>query len=350
MNREGTRLLDDGVIVFDGHDADLTVEGPKFYKLNGWYYILAPAGGVATGWQLALRSKNIYGPYDKKVVLSQGKSKINGPHQGGLVDTPAGEWWFLHFQDKGAYGRVLYLEPVTWTDGFPVIGLDADCDGTGEPVVRFRKPHVGKSYPIKTPQDTDEFDGNRLGPQWQWHANPEPGWAFPFPQKGVLRMYAVKLPDVYRNLWDLPNLLLQKFPAEEFTATAKVRIDSRSEGERFGLLIMGIDYVYLGVTNANGDLYISQATAKDADKGSAETQSTPIMLPAREIYLRATIKSGAICSFRYSLDGKNFTAFGNVFNAREGRWIGAKIGFFFTRSGKFNDAGSADIDWIRFEK
>ncbi len=96
-----------------------TVEGPKFYKLNGYYYILAPAGGVATGWQLALRSKQIYGPYEKKIVLAQGNSATGGPHQGALVDTPAGEWWFLHFQDKGAYGRVIHLQPASLEKRIP---------------------------------------------------------------------------------------------------------------------------------------------------------------------------------------------------------------------------------------
>jgi len=350
MSTDATRLLDDGAIVFDGHEADPTVEGPKFYKLNGYYYIFAPAGGVATGWQLVLRSKNIYGPYEKKIVLAQGKTIIKGPHQGALVDTPTGEWWFIHFQDKGAYGRVVHLQPVVWRNGFPVIGIDPDGDGTGEPVARFKKPNVGRSYPIETPADSDEFNGSTLGLQWQWHANPAPTWAFTFPQKGVLRLYSVERPADLKNLWDAPNLLLQKFPAGEFTTTAKIRIDSRMDGERFGFVIMGLDYSYIGVTSREGKLYISQSTAKDADKGTAETETQPMLLNDRDIYLRVSVKSGAICSFSFSTDGKNYTDVGQPFKAREGRWIGAKLGFFFLRDSKFNDAGSADIDWIRFEK
>lgn len=350
MSPDGTRLLDDGVIVFDGHESDSTVEGPKFYKLNGYYYILAPAGGVPTGWQLALRSKSIYGPYEKKIVLAQGKTTINGPHQGALVDTPTGEWWFLHFQDKGPYGRVVHLQPAVWKNGFPVIGSDPDGDGTGEPVLRFKKPNVGKSYPIETPQDSDEFNSSTIGPQWQWHANPRAEWAFPFPQKGILRMNSVQLPDGYKNLLDLPNLLLQKFPAEEFTLTTKVAITPRFEGERFGLAVMGFDYSYLGVVFRQGKLYVSQATAKDADKGGAETESSPQLLSSNEFYLRVRVESGAICVFSYSLDNKTFTAVGTPFKAREGRWIGAKVGLFYARPGKFNDAGTADIDWFRFEK
>lgn len=350
MSPDGTGILDDGVMVFDGHAAHPTVEGPKFYKLNGYYYIFAPAGGVPTGWQLVLRSKNVYGPYEEKIVLAQGKTPVNGPHQGALVDTPTGEWWFIHFQDRGPYGRIVHLQPTVWKNGFPVIGSDPDNDGTGEPVARYKKPNVGRSYSIETPQDTDEFGGSSLGPQWQWHANPEPTWAFPFPQYGFLRMYSAQLPNGSKNLWDLPNLLLQKFPAEEFKATAKVRFDPRVDGERFGLAVMGIDYSYLGVTDNGGKLYLAQAIAKDADKGTAETESRPTPLLTKELYLRVRVDKDAVCTFSYSIDGIKYDPVGTPFKAREGRWIGAKVGFFFNRPAKFNDAGSADIDWFRFEK
>ena len=143
MNDEGTKLLDDGVLVFDGHEQDLTVEGPKLYKRNGYYYISAPAGGVESGWQLALRSKNIYGPYERRVVLAQGKTNINGPHQGAWVETQSGESWFIHFHDKGAYGRVVHLQPMKWASDWPVMGAG------GEPVLTHRKPNVGKTYPIR---------------------------------------------------------------------------------------------------------------------------------------------------------------------------------------------------------
>ncbi len=349
MSADGTRLLDDGVLVFDGHDAHPTVEGPKFYKRNGFYYIFAPAGGVSTGWQLVLRSKNIYGPYDEKIVLAQGKTAINGPHQGAWVTTQTGEDWFLHFQDKGAYGRIVHLQPMMWKNDFPVIGADADGDGTGEPVMSFKKPNVGKTYSIITPPDSDEFNLPFPGLQWQWHANPQDKWAFPFPAKGVLQMSSVQTAETSKNLWDAPNLLLQKFPAEKFTATAKVTLNPRFEAEKFGLLVMGLDYSYIGVTNKGGKLYVAQGGAKDADKGTAETENVPFLLNEKTFYLRVKVSEGALCQFSFSPDGKSFTNAGTPFKAREGRWIGAKIGFFFNRPAKFNDAGTADIDWFRFE-
>lgn len=350
MSPDGTRLLDDGVMVFDGHEKHPTVEGPKFHKIGEYYYISAPAGGVPTGWQLVMRSKNIYGPYEEKIVLAQGNTPINGPHQGALVDTPSGEWWFIHFQDRGAYGRIVHLQPAVWKNGFPVIGSDPDGDGTGEPVLRHRKPNTGRKVPIQTPQDSDEFIDAPIGRQWQWHGNSVASWALPFPQRGVLRMNSVQNPDGYKNLWDLPNLLLQKFPAEEFTATAKVKLEPRFEGERFELVVMGLDYSMIAATFSDGKLFISQVSAKDADKGTAETENGRIGLEAKDFYLRVTVTKEAMCRFSFSKDGVSFTPVGEPFKAREGRWIGAKIGFVFTRPGKFNDAGTADIDWFRFSR
>lgn len=349
MSADGTKILDDGVLIFDGHENHPTVEGPKFYKRNGFYYIFAPAGGVSTGWQLVLRSKNIYGPYEEKIVLAQGKTRINGPHQGAWVSTQTGEDWFLHFQDKGAYGRILHLQPLTWKNDFPVIGIDADGDGTGEPVLKYKKPNVGKTFPVETPADSDEFNAEKLGLQWQWHANPNAAWAFPFPAKGVLRMNSVRTFDGYKNLWNAPNLLLQKFPAEEFTVTAKISLNARFEGEKFGLLIMGLDYSYIGVTNKNGRLFVAQATAKDADQGTSETENVRLALDVNTFYLRVKVAKDALCSFSFSTDNKTFADVGVPFKAREGKWIGAKVGMFFNRPAKFNDAGTADIDWFRVE-
>ena len=349
MSHDGTKLLGDPVMVFDGHEKHPTVEGPKFYKRNGYYYIFAPAGGVSTGWQLILRSKNIFGPYEEKISLAQGKTSINGPHQGAWVTTQTGEDWFLHFQDKGAYGRVVHLQPMKWINDFPVMGVDADGDGTGEPVLKYKKPNVGKTYPVATPPESDEFNSPQLGLQWQWHANPQPTWAFLYPQRGVLQMYSVQQHENFKNLWDAPNLLLQKFPADKFTATAKITLTSRFEGEKFGLVVMGLDYAHLSVTNRQGKLFVSQAVAKDADKGTKEAETAPIELKEKTFYLRVKVENDAMCRFSYSADGKLFTPVGNVFKAREGKWIGAKMGLFFIRNGKFNDAGSAAIDWFRVE-
>lgn len=349
MSADGTKLLDDGVMVFDGHDKNPTLEGPKFYKRNGYYYILAPAGGVETGWQLALRSKNVYGPYEARVVLAQGRTNVNGPHQGAWVETQTSESWFIHFQDKGAYGRVVHLEPMKWVNDWPVIGADPDNDGTGEPVLTYRKPNVGKSYPLTTPPDSDEFDANGLGLQWQWHANPQPGWAFPSGALGSLRVFNVPLPDGFKNFWDVPNLLLQKFPAPEFTVTTKVTFTPRTDDEQTGLIVMGLDYSYLSVKKRTDGLYISQTVCKDADKGMAEKEGAGVEVKGNTFYLRVKVSAGGVCNFSFSADGVKFTSVGEPFTARQGRWIGAKVGLFAVRTGKTRETGYADFDWFRIE-
>jgi beta-xylosidase len=349
MTPDGTRLLDEGTIVFDGHDKHPTVEGPKFYKRGGYYYIFAPAGGVETGWQLALRSRNVYGPYEEKIVLAQGKSPVNGPHQGAWVETQTGEHWFLHFQDKGPYGRVVHLQPMRWANDWPVMGTDADGDGTGEPVLRFKKPNVGRAWPVVTPPDSDEFDEPWLGLQWQWQANPQPNWAFPTGGLGYLRVINVPLPEGHKNLWDVPSLLLQKFPAPEFTATTKLTFTPRTDDERTGLLVMGLDYAHLSVKKRPEGLFVSQVVCKDADKQGAEREGAGVALKGGTVYLRVKVSGGAVCNFSFSEDGKTFKPVGEPFNARQGRWVGAKIGVFASRVGRGRENGYADFDWFRFE-
>lgn len=362
MNKEGTAVISDPVLVFDGNDGvNHTIEGAKFYKRNGFYYLFAPAGGVVSGWQLVMRSKNVYGPYEARIVMAQGKTDINGPHQGGWVDTPAGESWFLHFQDKGAYGRVLHLNPMKWVNDWPVIGVDKDGDGCGDPVSRYRKPKTGKTYPIETPVESDEFDTRKLGLQWEWHANYQDVFGFTT-NMGYARIYGHELSPHFKNFWEVPNLLMQKFPAEEFTATAKLKVSAKDDGQLSGLIIMGWDYSWIGVEKQGEKFLLKQAVCKDAEQGNLEQVSTLAVLEPsrkfeaglfpnyeREIYIRVHVDKGAYCRFSYSLDGKKFTEAGTLFKARQGKWIGAKVGMFsVTPHGK--ERGWLDVDWFRVEK
>lgn len=211
-----------------------------------------------------------------------------------------------------------------------------------------QNPTVSKTRTTTT-AGSDEFNAEKLGAQWQWHGKLQDGWAFMFPARGVLRMNSVQTPAKFKNLRDLPNLLLQKFPADEFTATAKITLNPRFEGEKFGLLVMGIDYSYVGVSYKNGKLYIAPAAAKDADKGLAETENVSYQLNEKTFYLRVKVEKGGMCQFSFSTDGAKFTNLSVPSKAREDRAAGTKIGLFFTRPGKFNDAGTADVDWFRVE-
>ena len=258
LNAEGTEVISDPVMVFDGNDGkNHTVEGPKLYKRNGYYYIFAPAGGVATGWQLVLRSKNIYGPYESKIVMAQGKTTINGPHQGGWVDTNTGESWFVHFQDQGAYGRVIHLNPMKWVNEWPVIGVDKDKDGCGEPVTTYKKPNVRKMYPVTTPPESDEFDTRHLGLQWQWNANYKKEWYDL--ENGQLILHA-QAADPKTQLCDIRNLLLQKWPAPEFSITTCLHLEQMKDGDVAGLVSLGGCYTALAVQKINGKMSLQQRT------------------------------------------------------------------------------------------
>ena len=352
MNKEGMQVIDDGKIVYDGHEQDPTIEGPKLYKRNGFYYIFAPAGGVSTGWQLVLRSKNIYGPYERRVVMQQGSTPVNGPHQGAWVTTQTNEDWFLHFQDKDAYGRVVHLEPMKWKGNWPIIGIDKNNNGVGEPVLLYKKPNVGKTYPITTPTESDEFNEDRLGLQWQWMANPQPTWYFTDPAKGVLRLFSAKTPDSANNLWDVPNVLLQKFPAEEFTATTKMSFhpNEKLENEKAGLAIMGLSYACINLVSEKDGIYLVYSVCKDAYKRNKPNETVISKVNDGTIYLRVKVLQGAVCTFSYSFDGKSFKEVRSEFKAEPGRWIGAKIGIFCTILDQTNDSGYANFDWFRIEK
>lgn len=367
LNAEATRAITPSRIVFDGHEAHQTCEGPKFYKRNGYYYIFHPAGGVPTGWQVVLRSKHVYGPYEWKTVLAQGNTPVNGPHQGAWVDTPTGEDWFLHFQDVGAYGRLVHLQPMKWIDDWPVIGIDKDGDGCGEPVLTYRKPDVGKTYPVCTPQESDEFDGFTLSPQWQWHANINEKWAYYAGDQSLVRLYSYPVVDNYRNLWDVANLLLQKTPADNFTATMKLTFKptAKYKGERTGLVVMGLHYAGLMLENTDRGLVLSQVECKQADKGHPEVSHASTLLPDPTVFLKACFNNTGkkikgsegghdqivTCTFSYSTDGKKFHPLGQPFQVKEGKWIGAKVGMFCTRPAiKTNDGGWTDVDWFRIGK
>lgn len=350
MATDASKVNDDEVLVFDGHENHKTVEGPKFYKRNGFYYLFAPAGGVTLGWQLVLRSKNVLGPYEEKVVMAQGKTNINGPHQGAWVTTITGEDWFIHFQDKGAYGRVINLNPMIWKNDWPVIGIDKDGDGCGEPVSTFKKPDVGRIGIVAKIPESDEFNTPQTGLQWQWHANKQGTWGYPSGNLGFFRLNCIPKPEGYKNLWDVPNLFLQKFPAEEFTATGKLTFTANFDKEETGLVVMGLDYARISLRRENGQIFLCYSTCMSADRGNTEKILNNISVGNNTIYLQVKVSKGAVCNFSYSINGKDFVKLEESFTAKPGQWIGAKVGFFALREGVINDAGFVNIDWFRIQK
>lgn len=430
LDADCTLAVSEQVLVFDGNkNGNLTVEGPKFYKRDGRYWIFAPAGGVKTGWQLALRAGSPYGPYEWRRVceaaseadVSAGRAApTRAPHQGGWVPDAAGQYWFLHFEDRYAWGRVVHLQPMSWTDdGWCIIGDDVDGDGIGEPVSSWSRPtpFIREQNASSHSQNTllptlreqnahfhsqnggqgaaetrTGFTGTAIPLNWQWHGRPSVDWAMPNPSDGCLRLNCLVHDEGWRNLWNTPNLLLEKIVGPSTELTAKLVFRPAYEGDRAGLVVMGLDYSTLELYYDGTQVFLQRRTCSDADKGSAETvsESIPVQTslttesdpgiqpgdgrPYCTVYVRVNIRnradadrssgrSGARqskggpntsgdykewppaveCVFSYSADGHRFRPVGEAFTAREGQWIGAKTGFFATADIRKNDGGSVEV-------
>ena len=341
MKWDGTGLINDGRHIFDGHNTQPTIEGPKLYKRGDYYYILAPAGSVKSGWQTALRSKNIWGPYEEKIVMYQGGTPVNGPHQGGLIDTPDGEWWFIHFQDVGVCGRIVHLQPVRWIDDWPVIGNETG-ETCGTPVLNWPKPKTSVAEPY-SPANSDDFKGEKLGLQWQWNANPKP--EFYALRQNRLTLFAKPSPKKY---CDAPNILLQKFDSPAFSVTTQINTENMKCGSIGGLFVLGNRYTALGLERTETGLELFAITGNRNDD-SQQRHLLQTMKLSGTFYLkfraepldRGFFQTEMRCIFSFGLDGEHFA---DVFEAEvtAGRWVGAKHGLFC-----FGKNGSIDVcDYI----
>lgn len=320
MSEDGRQLLDKGRVVYEGPVA----EGTKFLMRDGYYYLSIPEGGVGTGWQMVLRSKDIYGPYEGRRVLEQGTTNVNGPHQGALVDTPDGEWWFYHFQETHPLGRVVHLQPVTWgSDGFPVIGTDYDSNGVGEPMKIVRKPDISVKVKPHHPQTDDDFSGSRLGLQWQINHNPQPGCISTTLRKGRLAIKATPA----NSLYDAHNQVTQKTMGYEGCATVRLFLGDMREGQRAGIACLGRTMAGVGVQLSEKDgkkspfIYLEQ--------NGVNTTLLPLPSRTKSVWLRLDIDAARnVQQLSYSTDGRHFTPAGPQFPERSASWKGARISLY----------------------
>jgi beta-xylosidase len=338
MSADGTQLLDDGTNIVQDPDNLPVLEGPKIYRMRGYYYIFAPAGGVGQGWQAVLRSKNIYGPYKSRKVLDQGDTAINGPHQGAYVETPDGQPWFVHFQSRDAYGRIFWLEPVKWTDDWPVIGSAPAGATTGHPVLTWAKPEIKGRTPIQIPQTSDEFNSSKLGLQWEWNHNPDDSkWSLTG-RHGYLRLRAAPA----ESLVHARNTLTQMLADPAVIITTLLDSRKMADGQRAGLCMLGDPAGWIGVAQTEGRQQIGCFTANHETLGPTISSSS--------IYLRMNVDNG-IATFSYSLDGNTFVADGDPVKLRSSWWKGARPGLFsFNTAGQPpQSTGAADFDWFHYE-
>lgn len=349
MSPDGLRLLDEGVEVYHDLKANPVLEGMKMEKRNGWYYIFAPAGGVSTGWQTVLRSRSIYGPYEARRVMQAGDNGINGPHQGALLDTPDGsEWWYMHFQSKGPYGRVVHLQPARWTeDGWIVIGEDADGDGIGTPVLTHAKPSIPNDGEITVPATSDEFNSPAKGLQWQWQSHERPKWYSLTARPGHLRLFTANCPSEHGNIYYAGNLLMQKLPAPAFTATTLVEPHFNAPGECAGLVTFGKEYSYIAVVAGDDGLNrVAVVTGREDKLAFTPEEQASAPLTAPQVWLRAEYRPDQTVRYFYSTDGTTYQPLGSTYALTPGVWVGAKTGLFAITPSLLPSTGHADFDYF----
>ncbi len=337
MRPDATGLLDEGKVIVDGDTIPgwFTLEGPKLYRHDGWYWIFAPAGGVATGWQGALRAREFFGPYEERIVLAQGDTAVNGPHQGGWVRTQNGEDWFLHFQERGAYGRVVHLQPMRWgVHGWPVIGAE------GTPVAVHPKPDLPQQ-PLCAPDTDDDFPGGRFGPQWQWTGNPraaltEGGYA------DGLRLACVRT-SAADDLRRVPSVLTQRLPGVPATVTVELELHSPAVGARAGLVLLGDAYRWVGLERgADGGVRLVHRFAEPVAEHERDAAYAKPLARGAAARARLRIEAGAGGRCRFLADtGDGFRAAGPEFTAAPWRWVGALLGLFALAPAGGEPAGSA---------
>lgn len=315
LSADGTTLLDDGKQIYRGNVS----EGPKMFKRHGWYYISLPEGGVDNGGQAVLRSKDIYGPYERRQVLANGS-----PHQGGMVELANNQAWFIAFKSTSLLGRVDHLIPVKWgDDDWPVFG------DNGQSVTQWKKPDVGVVSPVSRPHASDDFDFPGLLPQWQWNHNPSNMWSLT-ERPGWLRLKAMPA----NRLSAAHNTLTEKIWDTNGVVDVKLDASNMADGQRAGFAFMsGNQFGWAGVYQTNGVRRIDWSGGPGPE------------VPASGIvWLRGTY-DGPTGHLWYSLDGANFTDTGSTFVLQFSQltWKGPRIALY-----SCGDHGQADFDYVHY--
>lgn len=352
MSWDGKKAIGEDRFIYDGNETQETIEGPKVYKRDGYYYLFAPAGGVKTGWQTVLRSTNIYGPYEEKIVMAQGNTEINGPHQGALVDTQSGEEWFIHFQDRGFYGRIVHLQPVIWKNGWPIIGINGEETGVGEPCIIHKKPDVPAVVEPCYLAASDDFESDRLNLMWQWMGNPKDDFYSLTENPGNLRLYC-KNPsgETEPILWRSANVLTQKLVCTYFEAEVKMNIAGLKRGDQAGMVMLGGQYAAFAVRpiEKKNTLVYVESMGEEPERTEKATFLCQLLREQENIWYRMAItkhEGGPRFTMKYSLDGEHYVDINTAFMPSDHTWVGAKIGLFALAKAGESGCGYADISYI----
>jgi beta-xylosidase len=316
-----------------GGEPGLPAEGSQLFKVNGKYYlcnITWPRGDIRT--QIVHRADRIDGPYEGRVMF-----KDRGIAQGSMVDTPDGRWFAYLFRDNGAVGRIPWLVPMKWVDGWPVAGIE----GKAPDILDLPGARVGVSGIVTS----DEFKGKTLPLAWQWNHNPDDAHWSLTARPGFLR---ITPSHVAAEVVQARNTLTQRTFGPTSAATTCLHLDGLREGDFAGLVALQKKYGFVAATKAGGKNFLVMVGA-----GSGKPQELErVEFSGRQVYLRVE------CDFRdhkdearfaYSLDGKQWTAIGKPL-----RMVYDLPHFMGYRFGLFDFAtqqpgGHADFDFFRID-
>lgn len=345
MAPDGKSLVGESKIIFDGSFTQPVIEGPKLHKRNGYYYVFAPAGSVKSGWQTVLRSENIWGPYQERIVMIQGDSATNGPHQGAWIDTEKGQDWFIHFQYAGNSGRIVHLQPLVWENDWPVIGKSAPDSGYGRPLPGGRKPDIDCETGIFAPDDSDMFEKEKLGLQWQWNANYKEEWFELDTERKQLRLNAQYNSD---SLYRTPNIIMQKWTAPDMDTITELELDELKVGDMAGIIAFGAQYVSLAVECSD------EGKRLVVVKGSSKVQE---IIPVSEFRMdmdllkirMSTIGKTGEVAFKYSINGGYEVPVDMKLFVKCGNWVGIKNGLYAVNSISQDAAGVLKSNYFIFQ-
>lgn len=311
-------------------------EGSQLFKANGKYYLFNiawPRGGMRT--VVIHRADNINGPWEGKVGFQD-----LGVAQGGMIDTPVGKWFAYLFRDFGAVGRISYLVPMKWEDGWPAIGIDGKVPETLDlPANKSLIPGIVNS---------DEFERKKGEPAlplvWQWNHNPDNSLWSVTERKGFLRLKTGRIDSLFLKS---RNTLTQRTFGPVCSATTMLDASGMKDGDFAGLTAFQRKFGQVGVKIVNGQKYVFMVSNKTDQP--AELQSLP--LSQNKVYLKIECdfrNRTDVASFFYSLDGKDWKVIGGPLNMEYTlmeHFMGYRFGLFNYATKE--PGGFADFDWYR---
>ncbi|NLO86014.1 MAG: glycosyl hydrolase 43 family protein [Clostridiales bacterium] len=347
MTPDGTKAIGTDHLLYNGLETQPTIEGPKVHRRGEYLYIFAPAGGVETGWQTVLRAKDIHGPFEERVVMRQGTSSTNGPHQGAWIEDTSGKDWFVHFQSLGAYGRIVHLQPMRWTaDGWPYIGMDSGDTEWGMPCDSYEKPYAACHCEPTSLLASDDFSSDKLALQWQFMGNWRSDFFSLTEREQSIRLFARRLPEGCEPiLWQCPQAMTQKLVCPAFCASVVLDASGLNHGEQAGFALMGGQYAYVAMRkNAEGFTLVHAGSHGDAHTESVlESKNLRTAKLTLHMELQCVDGQPKVC-FGYCVDGNAFVPLAKPFFPSRHTWVGAKPTLFVMSYDQCEgDVGHADF-------